>query len=210
MLAVFGPEHAPLEQRTVENAWREAQSLGTDILLFCAFQFDSEAAKDIDELSPEKTGMQLLKVQMNPDLLTGDLRKAGSSDQSFWLIGQPEIRLHRLGDDQLQVEVLGFDYYDPEDGGSIQSGSDQNIAMWMLDTDYDGRSLYPSQVFFPMTQGEEWDRLKKNLRANIDPEKMQAFCGTKSLPFRFGEHRRIAVKIIDDRGIESVRVLEEE
>jgi len=106
--------------------------------------------------------------------------------------------------------VLGFDYYDPEDGGSIQSGSARNIAMWMLDTDYDGRSLYPSQVFFPMTRGQEWNRLEKNLRADIDPEKMQAFRGTRSLPFRFGENRRIAVKIIDNRGIESVRILTQE
>ena len=159
VLAVFGPEHAPLEQRTVENAWHEAQTLGTDILLFCAFQFDSEAAKDIDELSPAKVGMQLLKVQMNPDLLTGDLRKAGSSDQSFWLIGQPDIRLHHLGDDQLQVEVLGFDYYDPEGGGRIQSGSDKHIAMWMLDTDYDGRSPLPGTGIFSDVAGRGMEQV---------------------------------------------------
>jgi len=77
----------------VENAWQEARALKPDILLFCAFQFDSEAARDIDEMSTEQAGMQLLKAQMNSDLLTGDLRRAGRSDQSFWLIGQPEIRL---------------------------------------------------------------------------------------------------------------------
>ena len=48
----------------------EARSFKPDILLFCAFQFDEEAAKDIDELTPEIAGMQLLKVQMNTDLLT--------------------------------------------------------------------------------------------------------------------------------------------
>ena len=26
--------------------------------------------------------------------------------------------------------------------------------MWMLDTDYDGRSLFPRQVFFPMAGDE--------------------------------------------------------
>ena len=26
-------------------------------------------------------------------------------------------------------------------------GGTSNIAMWMLDTDYDGRSVYPQQVF---------------------------------------------------------------
>jgi adenine-specific DNA-methyltransferase len=58
---VFGPEFAASESRTVENAWQEAQQFKPDILLFCAFQFDEEAVKDIDELTPEITGMHLLK-----------------------------------------------------------------------------------------------------------------------------------------------------
>ncbi len=181
-----------------------------DILLFCAFQFDSEAAKDIDEMNPEKAGMQLLKAQMNSDLLTGDLRRARSSDQSFWLIGQPEIRLHRLQDTRAQVEVLGFDYYNPERGGFIDSGGAGQIALWMLDTDYDGRSLYPRQVFFPIVRKDDWTRLARNLKAGIDLEKIKAFSGTKSLPFPFTPEQQAAVKIIDTRGIESLRILQGE
>lgn len=53
-----------------------------------------------------------------------------------------------------------------------------DIAMWMLDHDYDGRSLFPSQVFFPMTGAKEgWATLAKNLKAEIDEEKIQAFGG---------------------------------
>jgi adenine-specific DNA-methyltransferase len=96
VLICFGPEHAPLEQRTVEEAWQEARPFKSDILLFCTFQFDEEAAKDIDELKPEQTGMQLLKVQMNADLLTDDLRKKRSSNESFWLIGQPEVDMKEI------------------------------------------------------------------------------------------------------------------
>lgn len=33
---------------------------------------------------------------------------------------------------------------------------------------------------------------------------------TVSLPFELGEHRRVAVKIVDDRDIESLKVLEVE
>ena len=47
----FGPEHAPLEQRQVELALEEAQTLvpKPKLIVFAAFQFDPEAAKDIDE-----------------------------------------------------------------------------------------------------------------------------------------------------------------
>jgi adenine-specific DNA-methyltransferase len=205
VLVVFGPEHAPLEQRTVENAWQEARALKPDMLLFCAFQFDEEAAKDIDELIPSIAGMQLIKAQMNADLLTDDLRKKRSSNESFWLVGQPDIRIHKESDGKVNVEVMGFDYYNPKTG-DVESGGKKNIAMWMLDSDYDDRSLFPSQVFFPMAgSGDGWDKLAKNLKAEIDEDKIEAFNGTVSLPFEPGN--KLAVKIIDDRGIESLRVI---
>lgn len=205
VLVVFGPEHAPLEQRMVENAWQEARALKPDMLLFCAFQFDEEAAKDIDELTPAIAGMQLIKAQMNADMLTDDLRKKRSSNESFWLVGQPDVQIHKLDDGKIQVEVMGFDYYNPKTG-NVESGGKKNIAMWMLDTDYDNRSLFPSQVFFPMAGAKDgWAKLAKNLKAEIDEEKIESFKGTVSLPFEAGP--AIAVKIIDDRGIESLRVL---
>jgi adenine-specific DNA-methyltransferase len=52
-----------------------------------------------------------------------------------------------------------------------------------------------------------WNRLKASIRAELDPELLEAFHGAVSLPFEAGEHRRIAVKIVDDRGIESLKIL---
>ena len=206
----FGPDHAPLEQRQVEHAWEEARSLRPKptLLVFAAFQFDPEAAKDIDELKPELTGMQFLKVQMNADLLTDDLKKKRASNESFWLIGQPDVELEQDGPGAYRVSVLGFDYYNTKTGG-VESGGADKIAMWLLDPDYDGRSLFPRQVFFPLADGRDgWARLARSLKAEIDPERIEAYRGTVSLPFTPGIHRRIAVKIIDDRGIESLKVVE--
>ena len=212
LVVSFGPEHAPLEQRQVELAWEEARTLSPRpaILAFAAFQFDPEAAKDIDELTAEKTGMTFLKVQMNPDLLTDDLKKKRVSNESFWLMGQPDVQLRRIrsGADKgkVQVEVHGFDYFNTKTG-QIESGDTARIALWMLDTDYDGRSLYPRQVFFPLADEKGgWARLARSLRAEIDESHMEAYRGTVSLAFEPG--KRVAVKIVDDRGIESLRVLD--
>ena len=51
VVVCFGPEHAPLEQRMVELALEEARTLKPkpEIILFCAFHFDPEARKDIEE-----------------------------------------------------------------------------------------------------------------------------------------------------------------
>ena len=91
----FGPEHGALEQRQVEHALNEAESLrpSPKFVVFCAFTFDPEAAKDIDET--RWPGVNLLKAQMNTDLLTEDLKKARSSNQSFWLMGQARPALGR-------------------------------------------------------------------------------------------------------------------
>jgi adenine-specific DNA-methyltransferase len=48
----------------------------------------------------------------------------------------------------------------------------------------------------------------RRLRAGIDEELIEAYRGTVSLPFAPGANRRIAVKIVDDRAIESLRVME--
>jgi adenine-specific DNA-methyltransferase len=208
----FGPEYAPLEQKQVARAIEEAQKLVPlpTIVLFVAFQFDPEAAKDIDETNWK--GVNLLKVQMNADLLTDDLKKKRVTNESFWLIGQPDVRVDTIteGSDKgkYRVEVLGFDYYDTKNG-TVISGGAHNIAVWMLDTDYDGRSLYPKQVFFPLADEKSgWSRLAKNLKAEIDEELIEAYHGTTSLPFQPGTYKRIAVKIVDDRGIESLKIVE--
>ena len=207
----FGPAHAPLEQRQVEQALEEARLLvpKPQIVVFAAFQFDPEAAKDIDET--RWPGLTLLKAQMNADMLTDDLKKKRASNDSFWMVGQPDVHLRQIqkGDaaGMWECEVLGFDYFNPKTG-EIESGGADRIAVWMLDTDYDGRSLFPRQVFFPMAgEKEGWARLAKNLRAEIDEEMIEAYRGTRSVPFEIGKNKRVAVKIVDDRGIESLKIV---
>ncbi len=208
----FGPDHAPLEQRQVERSIEEAFGLmpRPEIIVFAAFQFDPEAAKDIDKMNWE--GVTLFKVHMNADLLTQDLKSKRATNESFWLIGQPDVELTALskGKDGYQVSVNGFDYYDTSKG-SLESGGKEKIAMWMLDTDYDGRSLLPRQVFFPMAgDNHGWAKLAESLRTEIDSDLIEAYRGTVSLPFELGEQRRVAVKIIDNRGIESLKIIDEE
>jgi adenine-specific DNA-methyltransferase len=201
----FGPEHAALEQRQVEMALREAESLfpRPKMIVFCAFAFDPEAAKDIDALK----GIVALKAQMNTDLLTEDLKKARASNQSFWLMGQPDVDVRQRKDGRYEVEVHGFDYFDTAKG-ELVSGGKGRIAAWSLDTDYDERSLFPRQVFFPMAGAKDgWQKLKRDIKAELDESVLAKLHGTVSLPFEAGKHRKVAVKIVDDRGIESLKVI---
>ena len=226
----FGPEHAPLEQRQVENALQEADHLRPkpQIIIFAAFQFDPEAAKDIEATTWH--GMTMLKAHMNADMQTTDLKKQRASNESFWLIGQPDVDLRPLpasprgadsadsadGADgthaapaaQWQVEIKGFDYFNTKTG-QLESGDASQIALWMLDPDYDGRHLTPQQVFFPLSGPKDgWSRLARTLRAEIDESLIQSYHSSTSLPFTPGPNRRVAIKITDDRGVETLRVLD--
>ena len=208
----FGPDHAPMEQRQVARAIEEASHLvpRPSVIVFAAFQFDPEASKDIDETS--WPGVTLLKAQMNADLLTDDLKRKRASNESFWLVGQPDVSVERISQGKykgkFRVSVQGFDYYNTTTG-SVESGNADRIALRMLDPDCDGRSLFPRQVFFPMAGAKDgWAKLAKSLRAEIDATRMAAYRGTASLPFESGGHGRAVVKIVDDRGVESLKIVE--
>ena len=208
----FAGETKPMDSRMVSMALDEAENMrpSPELLVFAAFQFDPEAAKDIAETNwPGKT---LLQVQMNTDLMTEDLKKKRSSDQSFWLVGQPDIELVRTKQYKTQankykVIVHGFDYYDVKKG-IVESGSPSKISMWMLDTDYDGMCINPTQVFFPMGgKNGGWNKLAKTLQAEIDQDLIEQYAGNESLEFSAFNNTLIAVKIIDDRGIESLKII---
>lgn len=140
----------------------------------------------------------MLHTLMNNDLLTRDLRKGNSDSMSFFMVGQPDVVLRKDGD-MYQVEVRGFDYFSVAKGQVISGGTDK-IAMWMLDTDYDGLVINPAQVFFPMDGDGAWRGVARALRAEVDAERMKAFKGCVSLPFKMRDAEDVRVAVFDSDG----------
>ena len=204
----FGSEDKVMDARYVNNALQEVVKIfpKPNYVIFAAFQFGPEAMALIGEA--KYPGITILEVQMNADLMTKDLKKKQSSSQSFLMVGQPDVTIIKHGSykDTYKVIVNGFDYFNTKTG-ELVSGGANDIAMWMLDIDYDGLCIEPEQVFFPMggTKGG-WNKLAKTLKAEIDQDKIQKFAGNESLWFKAKENESIAVKIIDNRGIESMVV----
>lgn len=207
VVVCFGSDTKPMDRRIVDRAADEAASIKPrpQLLVIAAFQFDPEATELINSL--RVPGTELVAVQMNPDLLTGDLRKKQRNAQSFYVVGQPDVKLEPVAGKggRWRVSVLGFDYYDVRKG-QVVSGSTRDISLWMLDEDYDGLTFEPEQVFFP-DKRDGWQALARTLKAEIDTDLIEAYAGTTSLPFYAAKDTRCAVKIVDNRGIESVVVL---
>jgi adenine-specific DNA-methyltransferase len=101
------------------------------------------------------------------------------------------------------VEMEGVDVYDPVNNTVVDTGA-AKVAAWFVDGDYDGRTFCITQAFFP--DRSAWEKLSKALAGVVDPERFELFSGTVSLPFPAGKHKSAAVKVIDPRGNEVMRV----
>jgi len=84
----------------------------------------------------------------------------------------------------------------------------ENLPCWMLDTNHNGMAFYASQVFFPKTSA--WDNLQKSLKGQFEDSVWSHLAGTVSEPFALGDKKRIAVKVIDERGNELMATRSEE
>ena len=144
-------------------------------------------------------------VHAAPDILVGDLVKTSKTTKLFTVFGLPDVRVKKETGGEVTVTLTGVDIYDPVTGETAHDDG-ANVAAWFLDHNYDGRTFCVCQAFFPGGKTKNpWEKIQKALKGSIDEEKFEALRGTTSIPFKPG--KRIAVKVIDDRGNEVVKVV---
>jgi adenine-specific DNA-methyltransferase len=201
----IGPQFGTVDPEWIRLAAREAtRGLGFDVLLVCAFAFDPQAMKATEEFSIGR--IRVVLVRMNSDLAMGDvlLKKTGSGNL-FTIFGEPDVAITR-DRDELTVDIKGVDVYNPTTG-EIRSSGTSEIALWMIDTDYDEESFFVRHCYFT-GDNDPYKRLKAALKADIDQEGWETLYQTKSRPFRRPEKGKIAVKVINHYGDEVLQVYE--
>ncbi len=137
------------------------------------------------------------------DVVMGqELKKTGAGNL-FTVFGEADVVI-KDEDDQLTVILNGVDVYDP-DTGDIRSNHASQIALWMIDTAYNGESHFVRHCY--VTGGQDlYARLKKALKAGIDEDVWPSLNRTESRPFPKPDTGKIAVKVINDYGHEVVKV----
>jgi adenine-specific DNA-methyltransferase len=147
----------------------------------------------------------VLLVRMNADLVMGEELKKTGAGNLFTVFGEPDIEITK-SDDELKVILRGVDVYDPNTG-ELRSNDTDQIALWMIDTAYNGESFFVRHCYF--TGGQDpYKRLKTALKADIDEEAWASLYRTESRPFPRPESGRIAVKVINDYGDEVLKVFD--
>ncbi|MBK5222011.1 MAG: site-specific DNA-methyltransferase [Acidimicrobiia bacterium] len=213
----IGPQYGTVSASFVKDAAREAgRDMDLDLLCILAFAFEPQVLASNDDFVASDVGFDVaseravgripvLLVRMNADLLMGeDLKKTGAGNL-FTVFGEPDIEVHE-SDGDVTVELHGVDVYDPTTG-EVRSDSTDQVALWMIDTDYDGESFFVRHCYF--TGGQDpYKRLKTALKADIDAEAWATLYQTTSRPFPKPSTGRIAVKVINDYGDEVVKIFE--
>jgi adenine-specific DNA-methyltransferase len=201
---VFGPQYGPVTALQVEDAVRAASRRGYTDIVFAGFSFDGPAQAVIEEAAHPKLRIHMAHIR--PDVNPGmdGLLKEQPGSQLFTVFGQPRTRLEGPdGDGQYVVHMDGVDIYNPVENTVTPTSADK-VAAWFLDSDYDGRTFCITQAFFP--DRSAWEKLAKALKGVIDEDRFEALSGMTSLPFPAGKFKRVAVKVIDPRGNEVMRV----
>jgi adenine-specific DNA-methyltransferase len=214
----IGPQFGTVDPEWIRQAAREAtRGMGFDLLLVCAFAFDPQAVRATDEFAPSDSGnfatvqderklgrVPILLVRMNSDLAMGDvlLKKTGSANL-FMVFGEPDVAIERTPDG-IVVEIRGVDVYNPTTG-EIRSSGTGEIALWMIDTDYDGESFFVRHCYFTGNT-DPYARLKRALKADIDEAAWASLYSTRSRQFDPPSTGKIAVKVINHYGDEVLQV----
>lgn len=200
---VFGAESGAISSELVFNAASEAVFMRFDALYFFGFAIQAKARELLEDR--KKMRIPCTYVAVTPDVVMSDLLKTSKASEIFSITGLPDIAFFKTGEKTpakeplYQVKLLGLDIFTPHNCETESIEAD-NLPCWMLDTDYNGMSFIARQVFFPKTAA--WDNLQKSLKGRFDDSVWEHLAGTESEAFRLGERRRIAVKVIDERGNE--------
>jgi adenine-specific DNA-methyltransferase len=219
----IGPQYGTVSPSFIKSAAKEAiADGGIDLLCVLGFAFDAQATEvtEVDGVNISATDagfasvseerqlgrLKVLLVRMNVDLLMGeDLKKTGAGNL-FTVFGEPDIGLRPAEDDKLIVEIKGVDVYDPTTG-QVRSGGTDQIALWMIDTNYNDEAFFVRECYF--TGGNDpYKRLKQALKADIDADAWASLYRTESRAFPRPETGKIAVKVINDYGDEVMKVFE--
>jgi len=212
----IGPQYGTVGPSFIKDAALEANRAGDlDLLCVLAFAFDPSVLGSGDEYVTSEDGfanvaaerqlgkVPVLLVRMNADLVMGEELKKTGAGNLFTVFGEPDIAI-KEEDGELRVILHGVDVYDPNTG-ELRSNDTDQVAVWMIDTEYNGESFFVRHCYF--TGGQDpFARLKRALKADIDEDAWASLYRTESRPFPRPESGKIAVKVINDYGDEVMKV----
>ena len=188
------PEDAKVDvtaiQRSVQEVMKRALK---EVLIIVGAEF-------ADGTEPGKTGhrwaVEVMRVKAGPELhLTGVKDKAKTSPMV--LVAEPAIQIDTTDAGQLTCTIHGWNEFNPVTG-TAHWHKQEDVQMWMLDTDYDGTQFCARRIHLPRSLRKPENRkvLDGLLGRSRNQEALNAAFGWTSHPFSPPASGEIAVRVV--------------
>jgi adenine-specific DNA-methyltransferase len=198
-----GPLSGRVTAKQINDAVQDALASGILEVHVLGWAFEANVGEVKSAL--EKRGkVKVELIMIRPDTLAEGL-KATQPEMLFSPLALPDIEVAatRNGKEkQVRVTLNGVALFDRKRRTTEYKQADSGyVSAWYLDEDYDGDCFVDCQMFFDF---RKTPNIKAALKAEVDPEEFTLKLTSEPFPVR--GYKRVAVKVVDVFGNESVVV----
>jgi len=198
-----GPLSGRVTAKQINDAVQDALASGILEVHVLGWAFEANVGEVKSAL--EKRGkVKVELIMIRPDTLAEGL-KATQPEMLFSPLALPDIDVETVKNDkekQVRVTLKGVALFDRKRRTTEYKQADSGyVSAWYLDEDYDGDCFVDCQMFFDF---KKTPNIKAALKAEVDPEEFTLKLTSEPFPVR--GYKRIAVKVVDVYGNESVVV----
>jgi hypothetical protein len=189
--------------KQINDAVQDALASGILEVHVLGWAFEANVGEVKSQL--EKRGkVKVELIMIRPDTLAEGL-KATQPEMLFSPLALPDIKVAAAKngkEKQLRVTLKGVALFDRKSRTTEYKAADSGyVSAWYLDEDYDGDCFVDCQMFFDFRKAPN---IKAALRVAVDPEEFTLKLDSEPFPVR--GYKRLAVKVVDVYGNESVVV----
>jgi adenine-specific DNA-methyltransferase len=198
-----GPLSGRVTAKQINDAVQDALASGILEVHVLGWAFEANVGEVKSAL--EKRGkVKVELIMIRPDTLAEGL-KATQPEMLFSPLALPDIAVAAVKngkEKQLRVTLNGVALFDRKRRTTEYKQADSGyVSAWYLDEDYDGDCFVDCQMFFDF---KKTPNIKAALKAEVDPDEFTLKLTSEPFPVR--GYKRIAVKVVDVYGNESVVV----
>jgi adenine-specific DNA-methyltransferase len=198
-----GPLSGRVTAKQINDVVQDALASGILEVHVLGWAFEANV-NEIKQALEKRGKVKVEMIMIRPDTLAEGL-KASQPEMLFSPLALPDIEVAAAKngkEKQLRVTLKGVALYDRKRRTTEYKAADSGyVSAWYLDEDYDGDCFVDCQMFFDF---KKTPNIKAALRADVDPKEFTFKLDSE--PFQVRGYKRIAVKVVDVYGNESVVV----
>lgn len=198
-----GPLSGRVTAKQINDAVQDALASGILEVHVLGWAFEANVG-EVKSAFEKRGKVRVELIMIRPDTLAEGL-KAMQPEMLFSPLALPDIEVVATKngkEKQVRVTLNGVALFDRKRRSTEYKAADSGyVSAWYLDEDYDGDCFVDCQMFFDFKKAPN---IKAALKTEVDPEEFTLKLTSEPFPVR--GYKRVAVKVVDVYGNESVVV----